>query len=126
MLSALWDAIGRLEHSYNWEARIPSMTKVKEYYLYEIDMDELKDLVNNCDSLEIITIKEHCSDCGSHTESHLKGKYDYTEEEKQKELDHCLNYRRSAINFIKKCLENHPDQKEDCDRVLLNKGLKLI
>lgn len=125
MLGALRDAIERLEHSYTWEARIPSMTKEREFYLYEMNVDDLRALVNNCEDLEIVTVDNHCSDCGGSTESHLKCTYKFTEEEKQKELDHCLNYRRSEIKFIKKCLENHPDQKDACLKILSSKGLEL-
>lgn len=125
MFGTLWDAIGRLEYSYTWEARIPSMTKEREFHIYDMSMDDLKALINSCEDLEIVTVENPCSDCGGSIESHLKGTYKFTEEEKQREKDHCLKYRKSAINFIKKCLENHPDQKKDCDRVLLNKGLKI-
>lgn len=101
------------------------MTKEREFHIYDMSMDDLKALINSCEDLEIVTVENPCSDCGGSIESHLKGTYKFTEEEKQREKDHCLKYRKSAINFIKKYLENHPDQKKDCDRVLLNKGLKI-
>lgn len=125
MYSSLWDSIERLEHSFKLEGEINHKTKIREYYFEEITVNELKALLNNEDiiSSEIVTTDHHCSDCGGYPQSVLAITYALTEDEKRKELDQCMSYRRSSASFINKCLLNNPDQKNDCIRILKNKNL---
>ena len=127
MLGSLYDAIGRLEYSFNWEAAIPDRTKVSEYYFDEISVTELQELLNDasCVSKEILNQENYCSDCGSNTQSVLSVVYNLTPEEKQKELEQCLSYRNSAINFINKTLERHPNEVLSCTKILKSKNLEI-
>jgi len=128
MLGSLYDAINRLEYSFEWSASIPSKTKAIEYYFDDLTVSKLQELLNDkdCISKEILNEENYCSDCGGHTSSVLNIVYNLTPEEKQKDLDNCLRYRRAAIHFISKCLERNPSEIECCNRVLKSKNLEIF
>jgi len=125
MLGSLYDAIERLEYSFAWENNIPDRTEIIEYYFDEVTINQLQTILNDDSyiSKEIDTQEYHCSDCGGRRSSVLIVTRKLSFEEKQKEIDKCLKYRKAATQFINKCLDRNPNQKADCTRILESKNL---
>lgn len=125
MLAALYDAIERYEFSFKWENKIPVKTKELEYYFDEISVDYLRELLNDKEALSFnLSTRDHyCSDCGGSNETHLKIVYNLSEKEKEQEYSNCINYRKASKNFILKCLERNPDQKDSFERVTKDKEI---
>lgn len=122
MLAALYDAIDRYNFSFKWESEIPTKTTKISYYFDEISIEDLKMVLmdDTAVSKEIKVSEDHCSDCGGRTNTVLEVTYNLDDQEKAAELEHCLNYRSSAKNFILKCLDRNPDQMESFKKVTAN------
>jgi hypothetical protein len=125
MYSAVYDAIGRYEHSLSWEKEIPNKTITYEHLLEDQDLDSLKALLGNTEAVKVELCHSEVEFCceGSAIESSVKLTYNLTEEQKGSELKKCTLYRSNAVRFITKSLERKPDQKDTLKQVLENKEL---
>ena len=125
MLGALYDAIGRLEFSIEWEAKIPHRLVTVEHCFGDLSVAELKELLDDPSytSKDITSDDDHCSYCGERTDKLVLTR-STTQQEQNDKMSQCMNYRKAAINFINGCIERHPDQKKSCMEIINRKGLK--
>lgn len=112
--AAVNDAIKRYTYSFKWEKEIPNKTHSIAYYFDELSIEELKFLLSDEAVInhEIVNQEHYCSDCGGRNETYLKATYNYTEQEKADDLEHCLNYRKAAIQFIQRYIDKSQKNKD--------------
>lgn len=84
-----------------------------EYDLSEVSISFVKDLLNNnkpenCRFVSYGNNDDDSSSCGLRIQRHL------TEEEKQKEIDHC----KGNLGYAKQCLLNWMEKPENKEKIL--------
>lgn len=125
--AAVNDAIGRYIHSFKWEKEIPNKTHSIDYYFDELSIENLKFILSDETVInhEIVNKDHYCSDCGGRTETYLKATYNYTEQEKASDLEHCIKYRKAAVQFIQRYIDKSKENKEQVIAWLEYKGLEI-
>lgn len=121
------DAIGRYTYSFKWEKEIPNKTHSIDYYFDELSLEDLKFILSDETVIkhEIVNQEHHCFDCGGRTETHLKATYNYTEQEKASDLEHCIKYRKAAIQFIQRYIDRSQENKDQVIAWLEYKNLEI-
>lgn len=125
--AAVNDAIERYTYSFEWEKEIPNKTHSIDYYFDELSIEDLKLILSDETVIkhEMVTQENYCSDCGGSNETYLKATYNYTEQEKASDLEHCTKYRKAAVQFIQRYIDKSKENKDQVIAWLEYKGLEI-